>query len=69
MRGKSTLADFSEVCVCSVSCQTSAFCDVERRGLGCTEERLKCSQARVDSPALRRKGLKSSDHAAVGLDF
>lgn len=30
MRGKSTLADFKEVSVCSVSCQTSAFCDVER---------------------------------------
>lgn len=39
MRGKSTLADFKEVSVCSVSCQTSAFCDVERRDLGSVEER------------------------------
>lgn len=69
MRGKSTLADLNEVGVCSVSCQTSAFCDVERRELGCTEERLKHSQGGVNLPALRRKGLKSSDRAAVGLDF
>lgn len=39
MRGKSALADFKEVSVCSVSCQTSALCDVESRDLGCTQDR------------------------------
>lgn len=39
MRGKSALAEFREVRVCSVSCQTSAFHGVESRDPGSTQER------------------------------